>query len=194
LAEQLAVPTADPVAGVVAWLRRVNRRIALASGIALLATGVYILVEIVLRQTPLGAQGGGDEISGYVMAAFATWGFSFALLEQAHVRIDLVQQRLPRLARVLLDLLAMAALTVTTWLVSFHAWGVLATTLDRGSRANTPLETPLWIPQTLWFAGWVWFALTSSALLVCLLMLLWQRRLSLMERIAGNNPGGEAAE
>ncbi len=41
---------------------------------------------------------------------------------------------------------------------------MLQKTLERGSRANTPLETPLWIPQGIWFAGWAWFALSATAL------------------------------
>jgi hypothetical protein len=42
----------------------------------------------------------------------------------------------------------------------------LEKTLSTGARANTPLETPLWIPQTLWWLGWVWFAMSATILLV----------------------------
>lgn len=177
-----------------ALLRRINRAIALLGGIVLLATGAFILVEIVLRQTPLGALGGSDEIAGYVMAAFATWGFSYALLERTHVRIDLLQRRLPPAGRALFDLLALGALAATASVVAFHAWSVLATTLDRGSRANTPLETPLWIPQSIWFAGWVWFAAVSLVLLICLIVLLTARRYADIETLAGSRAEAEPAE
>jgi TRAP-type C4-dicarboxylate transport system permease small subunit len=182
------------VLGIVAWLRRLNRAIALLGGGVLLATGAFILVEIVLRQTALGALGGSDEIAGYVMAAFATWGFSYALLERTHVRIDLLQRRLPPTGRALFDLLALGALAATASVVAFHAWSVLATTLDRGSRANTPLETPLWIPQSIWFAGWVWFAAVSLVLLICLIVLMLARRFDEIETIAGNRAETEPAE
>jgi len=49
-------------------------------------------------------------------------------------------------------------------LVAVQCWPVLEKTILRGSTANTPLETPLWIPQGIWFGGWLWFALTSTAL------------------------------
>lgn len=175
----------------VAWLRRLNHRIGVVCGLVLLADGAFILAEIVLRQTAYGALGGSDEISGYVMAAFATWGFTYALLERAHVRIDLLQRRLPGIGRALLDVLALALLAATALVVTFYAWGVLATTLDRGSRANTPLETPLWIPQSIWFGGWLWFAATTLVLLVCTLVLLAQRRLAAIEDCAGSGTGME---
>ncbi len=178
----------------IALLRRVNRVLALVCGVVLLATGALILTEIVLRRTTLGALGGSDEIAGYVMAAIATWGFAYALMERAHVRIDLVQRRLPLPGRTLLDLLALALLSATACVVAYYAWGVLATTLARGSRANTPLETPLWIPQSLWFAGWVWFALSSLALLLCLIGLLIGRRWAEAEAAAGNRSELEPTE
>ena len=62
-------------------------------------------------------------------------------------------------------------------LVAFQSWPALQKTLERGSRANTPLETPLWIPQGIWFAGWLWFALTATALsLIALVYLIRGRR------------------
>ena len=170
---------------IVSALRRGNRAIGLACGLLLLATGGLILVEILLRQTPFGALGGSDEYAGYAMAAIATWGFSYALVERAHIRIDLLQRQLLPAGRVALDLLSLLLLTATTWVVAFHAWSVLAKTLDRGSRANTPLETPLWIPQTLWFGGWVWFALTGTLLLLVVVALIFRRRFAAVDAVAG---------
>ena len=74
-------------------LRRSNRVIALAVGLLLIATILFILLDIILRQFGR-SFGGSEEISGYVMAGVASWGLAFALLEQAHVRIDLVRLKL----------------------------------------------------------------------------------------------------
>ncbi len=157
------------------FLRRVNRVVALAVGVILVLTIAFTLADITLRQ--MGSSlGGSDEISGYVMAAVASWGLSYALLELAHVRIDLLRLRLSSTGRWVLDILSMLTLTVTTLVVAIYAWPVLAKSIERGSRANTPLETPLWIPQAVWFSGWVWFALTSSIMLVCAIGLLAQGR------------------
>jgi hypothetical protein len=52
----------------------------------------------------------------------------------------------------MLSLAAMAAFCA--WRGGFEVLEVLAT----GKRSNTPLSVPLWIPQTVWFAGMTLFA------------------------------------
>lgn len=175
-----------------AALARINRAIAVLAGIALLATVVLILVEIVLRQTPAGSLGGADEISGYVMAGVSTWGFGFAVTERAHVRIDILQMRLRPAASALFDLIALASLSAVALVVTVQSWGVLATTLERGSRANTPLATPLWLPQSIWFAGWLWLTLVSLLLLGCVVALVMAKSWDDVRAIAGG--GAETTE
>jgi len=184
-------------------LRRANALVATGVGVLLVLTAAYILVEIVLRQ--LGRSfGGSDEIAGYVMAITASWGLGYALVELAHVRIDLVHRRLPGAGRALLDVVAIAALALTVALVAFQCWPVLEKSLSRGSRANTTLETPLWVPQGLWFGGWLWFAATALIMLVAAVGLLLQRRREPFDRwfaaadevaaLAADDPTGTARD
>ena len=71
-------------------LRGLNRRIAILTGVVLLACAVVVLLDILLRR--LGSSlGGTDEISGYVMAIATSWGMAFTLLELGHVRIDILR-------------------------------------------------------------------------------------------------------
>lgn len=152
-------------------LVRTNRAVALCLGLALLATVVLVLADVGLRQIGH-SLGGSDEISGYVMAAVASWGLACGLVERAHVRIDLIRLRVNQRGKAALDVLAIIVLTAVVLLVAWYAWPVLEKTLARGSRANTPLATPLWIPQGIWFAGWLWFALTSTVMSLCGIALL----------------------
>jgi len=145
-------------------LRRANRLIALILGAVLVATVAFILLDVIGRKTGWGSLGGSDEISGYVMAAVASWGLACALIDRAHVRIDLIRQRLSTSGQALIDIFAMIVTNGIVLLIAWHCWPVLEKTLARGSRANTPLETPLWIPQGIWFSGWAWFALTATTL------------------------------
>lgn len=145
-------------------LRHANRVIAIILGIALLLTVAFILTDVIMRKFGLGTLGGSDEISGYVMAAVASWGLACALSERAHVRIDFVRQKLGQPARAMMDLFAMIVTNGVILLIAYQCWPVLRKTLEVGSRANTPLETPLWIPQGIWFAGWLWFALTATVI------------------------------
>ncbi len=165
-------------------LRTINRGIALVVGLGLLACVGYVLLEITLRR--LGSSlGGTTEITGYVMAVTTAWGMGFALMEIAHIRIEVLRTRLAGWGRVFLDLLAMLAMSATVVIIAFRAWPVLARSINNNSRANTVLETPLWIPQSLWFAGWVWFALMCCAVTLLSLALVFQGRLGAVERWIG---------
>ena len=165
-------------------LRRANRAVAVALGLLLVATALFVIADVAARA--LGRSlGGSDELSGYAMAIVTSWGLGFALGELAHVRIDLVRRRVAAPARVALDLLALGATAGVAAVVAWRAWAVLAKSLERGSRANTPLETPLWIPQTLWWAGLLWFAIVACACLALAAALLARGDRAGLERVAG---------
>ncbi len=165
-------------------LKRLNRGLAVLIGILLLGCVVFVLLDIILRQ--IGASfGGTDEISGYVMANAAAWGMAFTLLELGHVRIDILRSTVSTRGRVLFDLLSMLVLTITVSLIAFRCWPVVEKSIANESRANTVLETPLWMVQVPWFAGWVWFALVSWMSLLAALVLVLQGRFKETERAIG---------
>ena len=145
-------------------LRRANQIIARILGLGLVLSALFIIVDVVLRKSSFGSLGGSDEISGYVMATLASWGLAFALVERAHVRIDFMRQKLASNQRMLIDLFAMIATNAVVVLIMVKCWPVLEKTLARGSTANTVLETPMWIPQGIWFTGWLWFAFSTTVL------------------------------
>lgn len=168
----------------VSFIRRLNDRLAVGVGLVLLACVAFTLIEIVSRR--LGSSlGGVDEISGYVMAVTTSWGVSYALTEQAHVRIDLLRQKLVPIGRALFDVLALICLAGTALVIAWRGWGVLEKTLSTGARANTPLETPLWIPQTFWWAGWCWFAVSACILLAAAAASLLSSDYKAVDQIAG---------
>lgn len=170
---------------IVGGLSRINYGIAVICGVALLVTVLYVLAEILLRRFAGRGLGGTDEISGYVMAGVAAWGFSYALVERAHVRIDVLTGLLPKPGRSVFDLLALLSITFVAALVTHWGWRVLSTTLARGSRSNTPLETPMWIPQSIWLAGWAWLTFVSALLALCVLALMASRRWNEAQTVAG---------
>ncbi|MEO0386125.1 MAG: TRAP transporter small permease [Pseudomonadota bacterium] len=165
-------------------LRRLNRGVALMVGLGLLATAAFILADILLRQVGR-SFGGTDEISGYAMAIATSWGMAYTLLELGHVRIDILRTRLVPFGRALLDLFSLTVLASVVALIAWKCWPVLATSLKNGSRANTPLETPLAWVQTPWLLGWAWFALVAWATLFAAATLVWQRRFDQSEAAIG---------
>ena len=165
-------------------LRRWNSRIAILMGILLLGCATVVVLDIVLRQ--LGRSlGGTDEISGYVMAIVTSWGMGYALLELGHVRIDLLRSRTSAAGRAIFDLFAMLMLASTITLIAVRCWPVLARSLTNGSRANTPLETPLALVQTPWFAGWVYFAIVAWLTFVAALLLIVRKEFDAAEKVVG---------
>jgi TRAP-type C4-dicarboxylate transport system permease small subunit len=131
----------------------------------LFATAVLIAVEVTLRKVFTISMGGADELSSYALAIACSWSFGFALFRKAHIRIDVLYTRFPARIRHFLDILSLALFGFYMIMLSYFAFFVVQTTIQRQSVANTPLATPLWIPQTLWYAGIVAFTLTIIVIL-----------------------------
>jgi TRAP-type C4-dicarboxylate transport system permease small subunit len=166
-------------------VKTLNRWIALACGVVLLITVALILSEVLGRRISIFRIGGADELAGYVMAGIATWGFSYALVERAHVRIDIVHAKLPAPGRALFDIVALASVLCVATLVAYYAYDVLAKSVERGSRSNTPMAIQLWIPQLIWFAGWAWMTLTAAIMLACTVTLALARQWNLISDLSG---------
>src|SRR5690606_34181864 len=99
----------------------------------------------------------------YVMAVLSCTGFAYALVTNSHVRVDLLIARLPRSVQAVANILAMTILAGTAIFIVMRAKGVLDETLEFGSVSTSPLQTPLWIPQSLWLAGLVLFMIVAVA-------------------------------
>ncbi len=141
-------------------LRKLNRAIALIVGIGLLGMAAFVVADIGLRQFHA-SFGGSEELAGYAMALVTSWGMAYALLELGHIRIDIVRSRTQGLFRALFDVFAMIAMSGVVVAIAIKCWPVVERAIENGSRANTPLATPLAWVQVPWFAGWVWFAMMS---------------------------------
>ncbi len=143
----------------------VSRGGAIAGGALLLVAAITICVDITLRFAFAWTVGGADELSGYALAIASAWGFSTALLSRSHIRIDTVYVRVKSRIRAALDLISLASLAFFVALVAWHAWGVLRQSYVSGSRSLSAIETPLVVPQALWFLGLVFFVAIALLLL-----------------------------
>jgi len=145
---------------------RIGTWMAWASGAILFATAVLIAIEVVLRKIFTISMGGADEISYYALAISSSWTFGYALMRKAHIRIDVLYIRMSSNVRIALDLLSLILFGACASIATYFAFFVLQTSIRRGSVANTPLGTPLWIPQSMWFAGLVFLCLVILVLLM----------------------------
>jgi TRAP-type C4-dicarboxylate transport system permease small subunit len=167
-------------------LKQLNEWVARLAGLALLAGIALIIIEIVLREMGFNFSGS-EEISGYLMASLSSWGISYALMHRAHVRIDILREKAQKHAaiRSLFDLVAIASVSFVAIYVATKVVAVVEKSANTGALANTALETPLIIPQSIWLAGWLWFAVLSTLLLLIGVVLFAQRRFDDVDSLLG---------
>jgi TRAP-type C4-dicarboxylate transport system permease small subunit len=150
-------PAARPFAAPARWL-------AILAGWWLLALSFLTVAEILLRKFANVSVQGVDEIGGYTTAVVSTFGFASALLAKGHTRVDFLVARLPGAPRAVLNALAYVLLAAMAAFALLRGWAVLAESLEFDAHANSPLQTPLWIPQSAWLAGLAMFALAAGTL------------------------------
>jgi len=129
------------------------------------------------------SSGATSELSGYLLAIGMSWGLAAALIERAHVRIDILVQKLPLAARAWLHFIALAVLL---GVAGFFAWGAAALALDSWQLRATDvsqLSTPLVVPQALWAAGMALFLLAGLGLAARTLRALAAGRPAEVERL-----------
>ena len=150
-------------------LRRAN---ALSLGAAwfggaiTLASVLLICFDVLVRKFFGFTTGGADELSGYAFAISTSWSLAFVVLHRGNVRVDALYQLSPVRVSAVLDWLSLVALGVFMVFLTYYASFVVDTSWTQSSAANTPLATPLWIPQGLWFLGLVWMCLVLALMLV----------------------------
>lgn len=137
------------------------RLIGILGGYACLGLSFLIVFEILARKLFNHSLQGVDEIGGYVVAVTGTFGMALAAVERAHTRIDVLLLRLPRRIQAALNLLSYVGLGVGAAFMGYMGWRTLDESLTFGSVSSSPLQVPLWIPQSLWMAGLVLFGLSA---------------------------------
>ncbi|WP_372996548.1 TRAP transporter small permease subunit [Marinobacter sp.] len=137
---------------------------ARAGGALILFTVVLVTIEVMSRQFIGRSDVHATELTGYIMAISASWSFAYTLMCKAHIRIDALYLNFPMKVRGVLDLVALLAMAMFAILVVDAVFDVTSASYSGGSTANTPLGTPLWMPQALWMVGLVWFGFAVSIL------------------------------
>jgi TRAP-type C4-dicarboxylate transport system permease small subunit len=132
-------------------------------GIVMLIFSLIVTIETIGRKFFNISLQGVDELGGYVLAAMSSLAFTLALIDRAHIRIDLFHRLLPKPLQRILDLSSITLTTLFALLLAYAGWLTVQETLEFRSTAPTPWATPLIWPQSLWFAALVVFALFGLA-------------------------------
>ncbi len=144
-----------------------NILISLASrifGIALIGLSVFVSIETIARKAFNFSFQGADELGGYVLAVGSSLAFIVALVERAHIRIDVLHVRFPEKLQATVDWLSIVSLAALGLFMIYVGRIVIIDTLSYGSTAATPWATPLIYPQSAWYAALCLFALVALIL------------------------------
>ncbi len=141
-------------------IRSISNALAILAGWAVLILALIVTAEVLSRKLFSYSFQAADELGGYILAIASVTGFSYALVARAHTRIDLVWGKLPAPVKSGLNILAYLTLTAFAVYMAWQAWVAFSQSIMLQSRSFTPLRTPLWIPQAMWFAGLAFFAIT----------------------------------
>jgi TRAP-type C4-dicarboxylate transport system permease small subunit len=142
------------------------------AGIGYLAGGLYIALAFFVTYDVLARKWGSalglpttrvtDEISGYMLAVAATWGFAYALRSGAHVRVDVLFPYMARGVRRAVDFLAQALMALFAAVISWKIWALVGDSMQSDMRSSTYLLTPLYIPQGILGVGFSLLALAAA--------------------------------
>lgn len=157
----------------------------------ILASAVPISLDVFARKFFAVAAFESYEITTYILAVAVAMGYAHALFAGAHIRVDVLQARLPFAVQAVLDVVSFAALCLCATALAYYGTVTALESWRIGARANTVLGTPLAIPQFLWAAGLIWFAAVTVAVTALSVYLLARGQVHAM-RALGREPGDRA--
>jgi TRAP-type C4-dicarboxylate transport system permease small subunit len=161
---------------------RVVNALSAVFGWMFIALSVLVALETVSRKLFNFSFQGADELGGYALAVGSSLAFSVALVERAHIRIDLLHEHLPVRVQAALNWISIVLMAALGLFLIRYGWLAVRDTLDYGSTAATPWATPLIYPQSVWYAALVAFALVAVWLAVRATRLLLAGRIEDLNR------------
>jgi TRAP-type C4-dicarboxylate transport system permease small subunit len=139
--------------------QRISRILAwLAGAMILFGCSMLISIDVITRYFFKRGMVESFEISGYAMAACIGLGLAFTVTSKSNIRVDILLDAFPRPVRVLCDILAALALAVIALTLAWFTWKTLAQSHAMNAKSVSVLQTPMVIPQGIWWVGLAWFA------------------------------------
>lgn len=173
---------------VLAVVRPVSRAAVVVGGATMLLAAFMIAADVLLRRLLGVSTWGADELSYYALAISTSWALAFSMLEKAHIRISVLTGRLAPPLRAACDVVALLAMGFFALMACQAIFGLLERSWQRGTTSITTLQTPLWIPQGLFFMGFAFFALVLALLLLRVLAALFLERSLASAELHGGAP------
>lgn len=146
-------------------------------GLALIALSFFVAAETLGRKLLNFSFEGADELGGYVLAVGSSLAFVVALVDRAHIRIDVLHARFPQPLAAIMDWLSIVSIAGLGLFIVYVGRLTIVDTLSYGSTAPTPWATPLIYPQAAWYAALCLFALCALVMAIRATWLMLKGRL-----------------
>ncbi|MBA7616639.1 hypothetical protein ES703_23937 [subsurface metagenome] len=130
----------------IARLSTVSAHIGIA---ALLAMGLMITADVVLRYVFNRPTQFTTEVTGYLMVAVTLLGLAYTLMKGKHIRIEVLTSRLRPRPRKILDLVTSIISLAFLAACIGPAWNMVIESYTYKSEVLGLLRTPLYLPQLL---------------------------------------------
>jgi TRAP-type C4-dicarboxylate transport system permease small subunit len=158
-------------------LRRASSALAarmndLAGWVFILCAG-FITLDVLFRNFGGFSSSATTEITSYMLAFGIAWGLAYALSARAHIRVDVLVNKLPIAWRQYLHALALAVLTGLALFLAWCAWTLVDESVFFNATDTSALAIPLVIPQGLWAIGISMLAMQAVLQLFEVACLLW---------------------
>ena len=173
---------------------RVARLMGACAGWLFIGCACFITFDVIARRFFGFSTQSSVELSGYMLGIGIAWGLAAALEARAHVRIDVLIQRMPAALRRHLHWLALVMLAVFAGFLVYGAWQTTMESWDFKATDNSLLKTPLIIPQGLWLAGLAVFGLMTVLRVLEVALLLPRGDIAAIEHLTGPKSYVEEAD
>jgi TRAP-type C4-dicarboxylate transport system permease small subunit len=139
-------------------LEAVGRVMLQAGGWMYVVCAVFITFDVIGRKFFGVSSKTTTEITGYMLAFGIGWSLAMTMSERAHIRIDVLVNKLPLGPRKYLHALALLLLAIFALFIAWAAYSLVVESLEFGATDNSAMSIPLVLPQGLWAFGIAVFA------------------------------------
>lgn len=139
---------------------------AYAAGWNYVACAALITADVVGRNLFGVSSAATVELSSYMLACGIGWSLAHTLARRAHIRVDVLVNRLPLRFRAKLHVFSLALLTGFAAFIAWAGWQIVDESILFDAHDNSALRIPLALPQGIWAFGLFAFLAMALALLL----------------------------
>jgi len=165
-----------------------------AAGWVFVACALFVSFDVLARKFLGVSSQATVELTGYMLAFGIAWGLCDALTTRAHIRVDVIVNRLPLALKVWAHALALMFLAVLAFFFVWRAWAVVLDSWEFNAHDSSALRVPLVVPQALWALGITAFFVLTVLMLVEVVVLLSLGQRVQVDRMLGPRTLQEEAD